>query len=191
MVKEYKKVYERELKGDKSDVWKQKYAPKNLKDLEYQPVKLGTESLSDEDRLDIEKPMQLDKMNKPLWFEINKSEFAKLTREIDNNQNNKDFKIIINKKPYHLKNAKNSWIEVTTRKISKSEAKRLYNELIQKNINALTKEKSNNGKKYNILNILNNVGAIFTGTYLHYKDVPKETLYEKSIAERIKQKKKD
>ena len=58
-------------------------------------------------------------------------------------------------------------------------------------MNALTKEKSNNAKKYNILNILNNVGAIFTGTYLHYKDVPKETLYEKSIAERIKQKKKD
>ena len=39
------------------------------------------------------------------------------------------------------------------------------------------------------MNILNHVGAIFTGTYLHYKDVPKEILYEKSIAERIKQKK--
>ena len=103
-----------------------------MKDLVYQPVKLRKESLSDEDKLDIEKPMQLDKMNKPLWFEINKSEFAKLTREIDNNQNNKDFKIIINKKPYHFKNAKNSWIEVTTRKNSKSEAKKLYNELIQK-----------------------------------------------------------
>ena len=59
----------------------------------------------------------------------------------------------------------------------------------KKNINALTKEKSNNAKKNNILNILNHVGAIFTGTYLNYKDVPKETLYEKSIAERIKQKK--
>ena len=162
-----------------------------MKDLVYQPVKLRTESLSDEDKLDIERSMQLDKMNKPLWFEINKSEFAKLTKEIDNNQNNKDFKIIINKKPYDLKNAKNSWIEVTTRKISKSDAKKLYNELIQKNINALTKEKSNNAKKYNILNILNNVGAIFTGTYLHYRDVPKEILYEKSIAERRKQKKKD
>ena len=67
----------------------------NLKDLDYQPVKLGTESLSDEDRLDIEKPMQLDKMNKPLWFEINKSEFAKLTRDMDNNQDNNDFKIVI------------------------------------------------------------------------------------------------
>ena len=50
--------------------------------------------------------MQLDKTNKPLWLEINKSEFAKSTRDIDNNQNNKDFKIIKNKKPYDLKNAK-------------------------------------------------------------------------------------
>ena len=132
MVKEYKNVYERELKGDKSDVWKQKYAPKNLKDLQYQPVKLGTESLSDEDRLDIEQPMQLDEMNKPLWFEINKSEFAELTRDMDNNQDNNDFKIVIKEWSFDLKNTKKFWIEVTTRKITKSEAKRLYNKLIKK-----------------------------------------------------------
>ena len=48
-----------------------KSMPLNLKDLDYQPVKLGTESLSDEDRLDIEQPIQLDnKMNNPLWLEI-------------------------------------------------------------------------------------------------------------------------
>ena len=118
-VKEYKKVYEREPRDGKSDVLKLKYDSKYLKDQDYQPVKLGTESFSVEDRLDIEKPMQLDKTNKPLLFEINKSEFAKLTRDIDNNQNNKDFKIIVNKKPYHLKNAKKNWIEVTTRIIKK------------------------------------------------------------------------
>ena len=123
MVKEYKNVYEREPRDGKSDVWKQKYDPKYLKDQDYQLVKLGTESLSVEDRLDIEKPMQLDKTNKPLWFEINKSEFAKLTRDIDNNQNNKDFKIITNKKPYDCKNAKNNWIEVTTRIIKKVKQK--------------------------------------------------------------------
>ena len=44
----------------------------------------------------------------------------------------------------------------------------------------------NDIRKYNILNLLNNVGSIFTGTYLHYKDVPKETIFERSIAERIK-----
>ena len=77
-------------------------------------------------------------------------------------------------------------MEVTTRKISKKEAKELYNELIQKDVDALTKEKSNNTRKYNTLNILNNVVSIFTGTYLHYKYVPKETMFERSIAERIK-----
>ena len=39
------------------------------------------------------------------------------------------------------------------------------------------------------MNILENVGTIFTGTYLYYKDVPKETMFERSIAERIKLKK--
>ena len=51
---------------------------------------------------------------------------------------------------------------------------------------ALTREKSNSIKTHNIFDILHNVGAIFTGTYLHYKEVPKETEYERSIAERAK-----
>ena len=38
--------------------------------------------------------------------------------------------------------------EVTTRKISKNDAKNLYKELIQKDIHALEGEKSNNVKKY-------------------------------------------
>ena len=45
-------------------------------------------------------------MQKPLWFEINKKEFEELTRDIYNNQDNNDFKIIINRKTYDLKNAK-------------------------------------------------------------------------------------
>ena len=41
------------------------------------------------------------------------------------------------------------------------------------------------------MNILNNVGSIFTDLYWHYcKDVPKETMFERSIAERIKFRKK-
>ena len=75
------------------------------------------------------------------------------------------------------------------RKTTKSEAKKLYNELIQKDIDTLEREKSNRFEKYNILNILNNVGSIFTGAYLHYKDVPKETMFERSIVERIKSRK--
>ena len=41
-------------------------------------------------------------------------------------------------------------------------------------------------KKYNVFNILKNVGSIFTGAYLHYKNVSKETMFERSIAERTK-----
>ena len=129
---------------------------------------------------------KLREMQKPLWFEINKKEFEELTRDIYNNQDNNDFKIIINKRTYDLKNAKKFWTEVTTRKTTKSEAKKLYNELIQKDIDTLEREKSNRFEKYNILNILNNVGSIFTGVYLHYKNVPKETMFERSIAERTK-----
>ena len=38
----------------------------------------------------------------------------------------------------------------------------------------------------NFLNILKNIGSIFTGASLHYKNVPKETMFERSIAERTK-----
>ena len=108
-----------------------------------------------------------EKMQKLLWFEINKPEFDKLTREIYDNQDNKDFKIMINKRTQDLKNAKEFWMEVSTRKISKSEAKNLYKELIRKDIDALENKKSNDAGIYNTLQILNNVGAIFTGSYLH------------------------
>ena len=62
----------------------------------------------------------------------NKKEFEELTRDIYNNQDNDDFKIIINKRNYNLKNTKKVWMEVTTSKINKSEAKTWHKELIQK-----------------------------------------------------------
>ena len=36
------------------------------------------------------------------------------------------------------------------------------------------------------MNILKNVGSVFTGANLHYKNVSKETMFERSIAERKK-----
>ena len=45
-------------------------------------------------------------------------------------------------------------MEVATRKISNSEAKELYNELIQKDINALEREESHGIGKYNIMDLL-------------------------------------
>ena len=37
----------------------------------------------------------------------NKSEFAELTREMDNYQDNNDFKIVIKERSFDLKNTKN------------------------------------------------------------------------------------
>ena len=110
-----------------------------------------------------------------------------MTRDIYNNQDNNNFKIIINKRTYDLKNAKKFGMEVTTRKISKSEVKKLYRELIQKDIDALERETIDEKRVEidgNILNILKNVGSIFTSTYLHCKNVPKETMFERNIAEK-------
>ena len=70
-------------------------------------------------------------------------------------------------------------MEVTTCKISKSEAKKLYNELIhqkEKKIH-VKREEIDSIRKYNILNILKNVVSIFAGAYFHYKNVPKETMF--------------
>ena len=64
--------------------------------------------------------------------------------------------------------------------------KKLYKELIQKDINALERDKGNSIKKHNILKILDNIGAIFTSAYSHQKDVPRERIFERSIAERAK-----
>ena len=72
-----------------------------MKALDYQPVKIETKPLSDENRSDIKQPT-----HKSLWFETNRKEFEELTGDIYNNQDNNDFKIIINKRTYDLKNAK-------------------------------------------------------------------------------------
>ena len=127
-----------------------------------------------------------EKMQIPLWFRINKLEFEELTSNIYDNQNNKDFKITINKKTYDLKNAKKFWTKITKRKVSKNEANELYKKLIKKDIVALEREKSNSIKKNNTLKILENIDAIFTGTYFHYKKLAKKTIFERNISERGK-----
>ena len=82
---------------------------------------------------------------------------------------------------------KNIWKKVTTSKIPKIEAKKLYKELIEKDIDALTREKSNSFKRHNIFWILDNVAAIFTAsTHWNYRELPKETMFERTIAESLK-----
>ena len=67
----------------------------------------------------------------------------------------------------------------------------MYTKLIQKDSDALEREKKSNSiKKHNILKILKNIGAIFTGAYLHYGEVPKKTTVERTIAEVVKLRRK-
>ena len=104
----------------------------NLK-IDYQPVKTEAKPLPNKNKSDIGEPM-----HKLLRFEVNRKQFEELTRDIYNNQGINDFKIITNKKTYDLKNAKTFWMKVTTSETTKIVAKKLYNELIQKDTDALT-----------------------------------------------------
>ena len=58
--------------------------------------------------------------------------------------------------------------------------------MIQKDFDALKREKSNSTKKNNIFKIFETINTTFTGNYLHYGKLPKETKIESSIADRVK-----
>ena len=108
-----------------------------------------------------------------------------LTQDVYNNLNNDEFRPTINKKVYDLKNAKKFLLKITTQKINKNEAHKLYSDLITPDITELRESKSKGKeRRYNILNVLENLESFFTGSYLHYKNVSSES--EESIAERIK-----
>ena len=121
---------------------------------------------------------------------MNKSEFDKLTSDIYDNQNNKDFKITINKKTYDLKNAKKFWTTITKSKLSKNDAKNLYKELIQKDIDALEREKNNSTKKtifYNLSKTQVQYLLVFICTM---ERCIKKTIVERNIAENVKLRKR-
>ena len=190
LIKEYKKVYKGESKDGKSDSWKQKYDPKKFRALNYQPVELKREPLSDEDRSGIKQPTQLKQLNlneisKPLWIEIPRDDFIWLIKNV-NNLNDKDYQTTADKHKYDLKNAEQYLLKIIIKKISKNEALKLYKTLIKPDIDTL-KNASSRGKnrRNNILNILNNIeSSLFEGLYFHYKYKSLET--EESIAERTK-----
>ena len=81
----------------------------------------------------------------------------------------------------------NLLLEITTKKISKNEACKLYNDLIKPDVDALKQVKGKGrNKRNNILNILNNIElSLFEVLYNHYKDLSKKTRQSK-IAEGTK-----
>ena len=90
LISEYKNVFEIEPKDDKSNSWKKKYSPKNLKSLDYEPAKLQTESLSDGNRSDIKQPTQLKQLElneipKSLMIKVTRKDFISLIIDVANN----------------------------------------------------------------------------------------------------------
>ena len=84
-----------------------------------------------------------------------------------------------------MKNAEKFLEKINTQKISEQKALKLYSDLIPPDIIELEKMKGKSKeKRYSILNVLKNLKLVFTGVYLHYKDVPSES--EESIVERTK-----
>ena len=138
---------------------------------------------------------KLDEIQKPLWIKSNKNNFDSLTEDIYNNLNNSEFKATVDGKAYDLRNAKKFLLEITTKKSRENEARELCNNLVKSGIAAQEKSKSKSkDKRNNTLKVLNNLKSVFTGVYLHYKNVSKEKnwkKFERSIAERIKLRRSD
>ena len=110
LIKECKIIYESEPKDDKNDSWKQKYDFKNLRNLEYQPVKLETISLSDENKSDLKQPMQpkqlkLSEIQKHLWVKSSRQNFNSSIKDVVNNLYDGNYKTYVNNRTYDLKNA--------------------------------------------------------------------------------------
>ena len=101
--------------------------------------------------------------------------------------NNDEFETTVDKKTHYLQSARKFLVKITTQKISKDVALNLYSDLITPDITELEKTKGKDkNRRYSILNVLKNLESVFTGVYLHYKDVLSES--EESNAERTKQK---
>ena len=106
------------------DAYKKNYDSEKVKDEEKKRVRQFKIIDKKKQKSEWTEEKTKTEMQKSLWFEINIKEFEELTRDIYNNQDNNDFKIKINKKTHDLENTKKFWTKVTTRKTTKSEAKK-------------------------------------------------------------------
>ena len=91
-----------------------------------------TIEIKDQNQLKKKRPRQKnpDEIQKPLWAKINKNDFVSLIQDVYNNLNNNEFKTTVDKKTYDLKKAKKFLVKITTQKISKKEALKLYSDFI-------------------------------------------------------------
>ena len=102
-----------------------------MKNLDYQSGEPKTESLSDEDKSDINQPTKLNQLNlkemsKPIWIEVSRKDFISLIKDFADDLDKKDYKTTVNNSDYNSENAEKYLLEIITKKISKDETLELY-----------------------------------------------------------------
>ena len=122
LIPEYRKVYESGSKNNKSYGWKQKYDLRNLKDLDYQPAKLKTESLSDEDKSGLKqltklKQINLNEISKALWIKASGNDLNFLIKNAVKNLDSNNYKTTLDSKKNGLKNAEKFLVEIFTKNV--------------------------------------------------------------------------
>ena len=129
--------------------------------------------MSEKSELDTKEPTQLKKINwneiiKPLWIKLSRNDFLLLIKDIVNNLDNKNYQTMISNNRYDLTNVEQFLLEIVTKKISKNEARKLYENLIEPKVIEITRAKSSRGKnkRLNIFNIYNNVESVFLKVFI-------------------------
>ena len=138
-------------------------------------------SLSEKSKLDTKEPTQLKQINlieiiKPLWIKLSRKDFLSSVKDVVNNLENKNYQTMISN---DLTNVEQFLLETITKKISKNEKRKLYENLIDPKVIELTRAKGSmaKNKRLNILDIYNNVkSSIFEDVYFHYFNEPVITL---------------
>ena len=167
------------------------YLAKNeLEQTEEKPIKLKIESLSNSSKSDTKQSIQLkqidlNEITKLLWIKLSRSDLASLIKDAVDNLDKKDYQTKINNDNYDLTNAEQVLLEKVTKKISKNEALKLYENPIESKAVKLVKAKGRGkDKRNNILNILDNIKSIiFEGRYFHY-DSSKPKKQQKKVSQR-------
>ena len=129
--------------------------------------------MSEKSKLDTKEPTKLKQINlneiiKPLWINLFRNYFLSLIKDVVNNLDNKSYQTVISNNRYGLTNVEQFLLEIVTKKISKNEARKLYENLIEPKVIEITRAKSSRGKnkRLNIFNIYNNVESVFLKVFI-------------------------
>ena len=100
--------------------------------------------MSEKSKLDTKEPAQPKQTNlngiiKPLWIKLSRNDFLSLVKDVVNNLDNKNYQTMIINNRYDLTNVEQFLPEIVTKKFSKNEAHKPYENLIEPKVIELTR----------------------------------------------------